>query len=117
MAMTTTPVDHVLTGLQVGLPGATSSCCACGSALQEGETVVVYAYQRAEGDRWNLSRVYCSPECYGGSEVRHATLGVSEALANATLAVTQSAASQTSHLALAGIELVDHCPPDTGSPL
>ena len=51
-----TPLEQLFTGLRVGFPTLTARCCACGTALEEGDTASVYAYRTVETPQWHLVR-------------------------------------------------------------
>ncbi|WP_128478995.1 hypothetical protein [Halorussus pelagicus] len=108
-----TDVEQVLSGLQVGLAGATGTCCWCGRDLHDGHCVTVYAYRTAGHDEWNLPRVYCR-DCNGGT-LETPTLGTAEVVATAFLGVLQVAASQSTRLVLTGVELEEYSAPDDGT--
>lgn len=109
----TTP-EQILNGLQVGLPDPRAICAACGRDLHDGTCVTVYAYRRAESSEWEIPRIYCRDRDCHPDRVRSPTLGVTEAVASAFLAVAQYAACQTARTTLSSVELRDHSPPTEG---
>ena len=87
----------------------------CGRELYDDTCVTLYAYKSADASEWKIPRIYC---CKCHSEVIETpTLGTTEAVASAFLAVTQYAAGQTTRLTLSEIELRDYSPPADGTEL
>jgi len=105
-----TAVEQTLTGLQA--PGSPTSCTGCGTTLRDGTPIVARATQPANATTWRIPRVYCRP-CHG-DRIRTPTLGARDALATATLAVTQSAAEQDAYSVLSDVRVLDHSPATEG---
>ena len=101
--------EQVLTGLPLGLATLEVVCSCCGQRLQEGSEVQVYAYRAAEAPRWNLTRCYC-PAC-GPGTITTPTLGTTEALVVARLAVVSLPKEQRHSLCLSVPTLSSFSPP------
>ncbi|MFC7079270.1 hypothetical protein [Halorussus caseinilyticus] len=108
-------VEQVLNGLQVGLPGATTTCAYCGRQLHDGDCITVYAYRKAGHHHWNCPRVYCRSCRNSDDGVPTPTLGTTEILATAFLGIMQVAAAQTTRLALTDVEVQSYSHPSDGS--
>jgi hypothetical protein len=107
------PPEQLFTGLRVGLPTLTVQCCACGTALGEGDQVSVYAYRTVETPRWHLARcrcLDCAPE-----EIPTPTLGATEVRVRARLAVVSDTGTQQHRLCLADPTVTAHTPPSRGT--
>jgi hypothetical protein len=105
--------EQVLTGLPLGLATLEVLCSRCGRTLEEGAEIQVYAHRPAEAPRWSLTQCYC-PDC-GPGVVRRPTLGTTEVLVTAQLAVVSLPAEQRHSLCLASPALSSFSPPTRGS--
>ena len=92
------PVEQLFTGLRVGLPSLTVRCHRCDARLGEGECVSVYAYRTVETPEWHLAQCRC-PSC-APDEITTPTLGATDVLLTARLAVVSAVDAQQHHLCL-----------------
>jgi len=113
MTVVETSPETVLKGLAVGA-GGEAQCDHCHEPVREGDRVGVYAYQMCEwsGGAWDLPRLACAG-CRRG-ELGTPTLGATEVLAHARLAVTSDSATQVARLTIREPEVVTVSQPDAG---
>jgi hypothetical protein len=108
----TTP-EQVLTGLPLGRATLEALCDTCGTSMGEGADVFVYAYRAAEAPRWSLAGCYCATCAPSG--IRKPTLGTTEVLVGAQLAVVSLPREQRHSLCVSTPTLRSFSPPTRGS--
>jgi hypothetical protein len=104
--------SQVLTGLSLGLATREVVCNRCGQHLGEGSAVQVHAYRAAGAPRWSLTRCYCT--ACGPGAITTPTLGTTEALVMAQLAVVSLPDEQRHSLCLSSPTLLAFSPPTRG---
>jgi hypothetical protein len=102
----------VFEGLSVGI-GGKADCTGCHQLVRDGDPVGVYIYSVPGREGWDLARVFCA-DCRT-VEVAFPTLGAAEFVAHCRLAVTSDSATQSAHLVLRGVDVVDHASPEEGA--
>lgn len=107
----TDAAEQSITGWSVGVRD-TALCQYCMSELGEGDEVTIYAYRPVENQLVSIARLYCT-NC-DRQQIKHASLGCFEWLAEARLAITSDVAYQSHSLTLAGVEIIDECNPQVG---
>jgi hypothetical protein len=107
-------LEQLFTGLRVSLPTLTVQCCGCGTQLDDGEQVSVYAYRTVETPRWHLARCRCLDCAPDG--ITTPTLGVTEVRLSARLAVISDAGIQHHRLCLVDPEVTTFALPTAGTP-
>ena len=105
--------EQVLRGVQLGLATLEVLCSGCGRTFEEGAEVEIYAYRAAGAPRWTVARCYCR-EC-GPGLIRGPTLGTTEALVAAQLAVVSLPREQRHSLCVAEPSVTSFSPPTRGS--
>ncbi|MCY4732527.1 hypothetical protein KY092_18460 [Natronomonas gomsonensis] len=107
------PVAQLFTGLRVGLPSLTVRCHRCDARLGDGECVSVYAYRTVETPDWHLAQCRC-PGC-APDEITTPTLGATDVLLTARLAVVSDADAQQHSLCLTDPTVTDLSRPQDGT--
>lgn len=111
-SVVTTP-SQALAGVQIGLADCTARCSACDATLREGDPIWVYAYRAAEAPEWVLTRCYC--ERCAPKDIETPTLGTSEVLVTAVLAVVSLSSERRHQLCLSEIETLAVSPLTEGA--
>ena len=107
------PVAQLFAGLRVGLPSLTVRCHRCDARLGEGKCVSVYAYRTVETPDWHLAQCLC-PGC-ASDEITTPTLGATDVLLTARLAVVSAADTQQHSLCLTAPMVMDRSRPQDGT--
>ena len=106
--------EQTLVGHPVGV-GGEAICVYCKDSITEGAECTAYAYRLAGESTLTVARLYCA-DC-GRAEVRRPGRGCEEYIASAHLVTVSDVTTQTHHLALGGVSVVDHSPADDGGRL
>lgn len=104
--------EQVFEGHAVGA-GGKACCTVCKRTVRDGDPVGAYVYQTSDATLWNVARLACA-DCRR-STIPHPTLGAAELVLHARLGVTSDSATQSSRLALCGVEEVTRSPAGEGS--
>mgnify|MGYP006290700667 FL=1 len=105
--------EQVLRGAHLGLATLVVRCTGCERTLEEGAEVEIYAYRAADAPRWTVARWYCR-EC-GPGMIRGPTLGTTEALVAAQLAIVSLPPEQRHSLCVSEPSVTSFSPPTKGS--
>lgn len=107
------PPTQLLQPISVGPTPDQCVCTGCRKRLYEGQQLGVYAYQLADADWWDVSRIYCracTPE-----ELVGPTLGAAELLVTGTLGTVSHPATQSHRLCLVEVLTRTISPPTEGT--
>jgi hypothetical protein len=107
-------LEQLFTGLRVSLPTLMVQCCCCGTQLDDGEQVSVYAYRTVETPRWHLACCRC-PDC-APNDIETPTLGTTEVRLSARLAVVSDVEMQQHRLCLVDPTVTAAATPTAGTP-
>lgn len=107
----TAPPEQVFNGHPVGV-GGKAYCAACKRTLRDGDRVGAYAYKAQGGRTWGIPQLRCT-DCRRSS-LPQPTLGTTELLLHARLAVTSDQQTEQAHLALTEVSQAAHSPPNKG---
>ncbi len=105
--------EQMLTGAHLGLATLEVLCSGCGRTLEEGADVEIYAYRVAGAPRWTVARWYC--RACGPGLIRGPTLGTTEALVAAQLAIVSLPPEQRYSLCVSEPSVTSFSPPTRGS--
>ena len=106
--------EQTLAGHPVGVGGETI-CVYCKASLTEGEDVTAYAYRLAGEPTLTVARLYCDGCDRTG--VEHPGIGCEEYVVGARLVTVSDVTTQSHHLALGSVSVLDESPTDDGSKL
>lgn len=95
-----TSARQAIQGVQVGGPGCTSRCAACGRELGPREFVTVYAMRRDGEPEWTVARLYCR----GCKDDIHRTPKFAEVLADARLGTVRTPSGGAERLVLCEVQ-------------
>ncbi|QLH80989.1 hypothetical protein [Halosimplex pelagicum] len=103
--------EQVFEGHAVGAGG--KACCgSCRRTVREGDRIIVYAYRMSDMRRWSVAQLSCR-SC-SDLDVLTPTLGATEVVMNARLAVTADAATQESRLTIRAPQVTTFSAPEEG---
>lgn len=101
-------IATILRGMPIGRPGAIS-CSHCRRDLTAGQAVTAYCY-RPSGDGWSVAGIACG-SCHEPAQLEAPTLGLHEAVVEATIATRSVQHRQQHRLVLCEIDVQDSASP------